>query len=135
MNRLINPRLEFDDGSLIHGSAVASLDCLSEFIAPADLVISTGADESVESVINQVAVLEKRPFLYGRALRRGGMGRVFLVRPGRDARVAAVSAMIHLLSGTAWIMAILPYHVSMAPTRYKIRDGQKNIMNIKTKKA
>ena len=81
----INPHLEFEDGSLIHGSAVASLEGLSDFIRPADLVICTTADESVESVINQIAVLEKKPVLYGRALRRGSMGRVFLVRPGRDA--------------------------------------------------
>jgi hypothetical protein len=32
--------------------------------------------------------------------------------------------MIHLLSGAAWIMAVLACHVSMAPPPYKIRDGQ-----------
>jgi integrative and conjugative element protein (TIGR02256 family) len=89
----INPHLKFDDGSLIHGSAVASLERLSEFIAPADLVISTTADESVESVINQIAVLDKKPVLYGRALRRGSMGRVFLVRPGRDACKACLAEL------------------------------------------
>src|SRR5512147_3005037 len=51
-----------------------------------------------------------------------------MVRCPRDSCVAAVSAMIHLLSGAAWIMAVLPCHVSMVPTPltpYKIRDGQK----------
>ena len=92
----INPYLEFDDGSLIHGSAVRSLEGLSKFIGPADLVISTTADESVEAVINQVAVLEKKPVLYGRALRRGSMGRVFLVRPGRDACKACLAEFARL---------------------------------------
>ncbi|MDE2508184.1 MAG: ThiF family adenylyltransferase, partial [Planctomycetota bacterium] len=91
----INPYLEFVDGALIHGSAVGSLDRLSKFMAPADLVISTTADESVESVINQLAVLEKKPVLYGRALRRGSMGRVFLVRPGRDACKACLAQHAH----------------------------------------
>jgi hypothetical protein len=48
-----------------------------------------------------------------------------MVRCPRDACVAAVSAMIHLLSGAAWIMAVLPGHVSMVPTPYKIRDAQR----------
>jgi len=38
-----------------------------------------------------------------------------MVRCPRDDRVAIASAMIHLLSGTAWIMAILSRHVSMVP--------------------
>ena len=89
----INPHLEFARGSLIHGSAVGSLERLSKFIAPSDLVISTTADESVESVINQIAVLDKKPVIYGRALRRGSMGRVFLVRPGRDACKACLAEL------------------------------------------
>ena len=87
MSRLmeINPYLTFSEGDVITGSAVTSLDGLGEFLAPADLTISTTADESVESIINQVAVIHRKPVVYGRALRRGSMGRVFLVRPGRDA--------------------------------------------------
>src|SRR3954452_23712052 len=46
------------------------------------------------------------------------------VRCPRDVCVAAVAAMIHLLSGAAWIMVVLPCHVSMVPIPYKIRDGQ-----------
>lgn len=87
----INPYVRFQDGDIIFGSAVASLEELADFIRPADLVISTVADESVESFINQVAVLERKPVIYGRALRRGGMGRVFLVRPGRDACKACLA--------------------------------------------
>jgi integrative and conjugative element protein (TIGR02256 family) len=87
----INPYVRFPDGDIIFGSAVASLEELAEFIRPADLIISTVADESVESVINQVAALERKPVLYGRALRRASMGRVFLVRPGRDACKACLA--------------------------------------------
>ncbi len=87
----INPGLKFEDGDLIFGSAVGSLDRLSAFLSPADLAIVTTADEGVESVINQVAVLGRKAVLYGRALRRGSMGRVFLVRPGRDACKACLA--------------------------------------------
>src|SRR5512135_2514748 len=38
-----------------------------------------------------------------------------MVRCPRDACVAPLSAMIHLLSGAAWLMAVLACHVSMAP--------------------
>src|SRR4051794_33797663 len=37
------------------------------------------------------------------------------VRCPRDDRIARLPAMIHLLSCTAWIMAILSCHVSMVP--------------------
>jgi integrative and conjugative element protein (TIGR02256 family) len=87
----INPYLEFSEGSVIAGSAVASLERLSAFIAPADLVISTTADEGVESVINHIALINRKPVLYGRALRRGSIGRVFLVRPSRDACKACLA--------------------------------------------
>ncbi len=51
---------------------------------PADLTISTTADENVESAVNQIAVLHNKTVLYGRALRRANLGRVFLVRPRTD---------------------------------------------------
>lgn len=66
-------------------SAVNSLEELAKFIGSADLTISTTADENVESAINQIAVLKKKTVLYGRALRKGSIGRVFLVRSGIDA--------------------------------------------------
>ena len=81
----INPYLKFEKQDIIAGSAVSSLDRLSVFLQGADLTISTTADESVESVINQIAVLHRRTVLYGRSLKRGSFGRVFLVRPGQDA--------------------------------------------------
>jgi len=86
-NRLleINPYLRFSQENLISGSAVASLERLAEFIGTADITISTTADESVESIINQVAVIHRKTVIYGRSLRRGSMGRVFLARPGTDA--------------------------------------------------
>ena len=85
MTRLfnINPNLQIS--SILDRSAVSSLDVLSEFMKPADVTISTTADENVESIINQSAVIGKNTVVYGRAMRRGSMGRVFLVRPQRDA--------------------------------------------------
>jgi integrative and conjugative element protein (TIGR02256 family) len=93
MSRLrnINPRLRFGKDDVITGSAVSSLDRVAQLMAGADLVISTTADENVESVINQVAVTVKVPVLYGRSLRRANMGRVFLVRPGEDACKACLA--------------------------------------------
>ncbi len=85
MTRLfgISPHLNITD---MHcGSAVESLEHLTRFIGPADVVVCTTADENVESAINQVAVLGNKVVVYGRAMRRGSMGRVFLVRPGKDA--------------------------------------------------
>jgi integrative and conjugative element protein (TIGR02256 family) len=66
------------------GSATSSIPALAEFLNPADLAIVTTADEAVESVINEVAILHKKAVLYGRALRRADVGRVFLVRPRTD---------------------------------------------------
>ena len=80
----INPSIRLSKEDIWVGSADQDLDRLSAFMADADLIISTTADESVESVINQMAVLIQKPVLYGRSLRRASMGRIFLVRPGRD---------------------------------------------------
>jgi integrative and conjugative element protein (TIGR02256 family) len=85
----INPYAEFA-GQLFR-SASASAQVLADFLERADLVVSTTADESVEAVINQVAVLGRKPVIYGRAVRRGSMGRAFLVRPGRDACKACLA--------------------------------------------
>lgn len=81
----INPRLLFLNGDLMPANADDNLDRLQKFMSEADLVISTTADESVESVINQIAVMLRKPVLYARSLRRASMGRAFLVRPGIDA--------------------------------------------------
>ena len=81
----INPYLVFETGDILDGSAVESVEKLSQFIKPSDLTICTTADESIESVVNEVALLAHKPVLYGRSLRKGSMGRVFLVRPGEDA--------------------------------------------------
>ncbi len=78
----INPYVRLT--SLQHGSATSSIPALAEFLNPADVAIVTTADEAVESVINEVAILHKKAVLYGRALRRADVGRVFLVRPGTD---------------------------------------------------
>jgi integrative and conjugative element protein (TIGR02256 family) len=55
------------------------------FFSGVDLIICTIADEGAESGFNDLALAIKAPVVYGRALRRGQMGRAFLVRPGVDA--------------------------------------------------
>lgn len=95
----INPYLPFAEGDILCGSATQSLDALSAFIAPADLIIATTADEGVESLINHLAVLAGKPVLYARALRRGNVGRVFLVRPGRDACKACLASFAEARRG------------------------------------
>jgi len=87
----INPYLTFTEEDIFAASVVASLDRLISLMATADLTISTVADESVESVINQIAVMNHKPILYGRSLRRASMGRVFLVRSGQDACKACLA--------------------------------------------
>ncbi len=93
MSRLlnINPRLQFNTKTAGCVSANASLDRLNAYIDDSDLVITTTADEGVDSVINQAAVLLRTPVLYGRSLRRSSVGRVFLVRPGTDACKACLA--------------------------------------------
>ena len=72
MSRLleINPYLEFEENHIVFEPIVKSLDILADFISSADLVICTTADEGVESAINQLAVINKKTVLYGRAIRR-----------------------------------------------------------------
>lgn len=87
----LNPSIKL--AGVWEDSAVSSLEQLAKFLRAADVVISTTADENAESMINQIAVLEKKPVVYGRAMRRGTMGRVFLVRPGEDACKACLGAL------------------------------------------
>lgn len=62
-----------------------------KFCENADVVISTIADEGAESAVNQLAVGAGVTMIYGRAMRRGRMGRIFIVRPGKDACKACLS--------------------------------------------
>jgi len=87
----INPYIEFHTEDILQESAVSSLDKLAKFIEASDLTICTTADENVESVVNQIALVKGKPVLYGRSLRKGSMGRVFLVRPGYDACKACLA--------------------------------------------
>jgi len=89
----INPYLKIT--TELNTSAVSSIDELAAFIEPADVTVSTVADENVESAINQIAVLHGKTVLYGRALRRASMGRVFLVRPGIDPCKACLGCYAH----------------------------------------
>jgi integrative and conjugative element protein (TIGR02256 family) len=92
----INPHLRFDGGAILRDSATRSPEILAKFMAPADLVIVTTADESVEAFINEVALQTGTPVLYGRAVRRGSMGRVFIVRPeSGDACKACLAHYAH----------------------------------------
>ena len=73
-----------------------------EFFSGVDLIICTIADEGAESGFNDLALSIKVPVIYGRALRRGQMGRVFLVRPGVDACKSCLS-MIAKEGDPEWI--------------------------------
>jgi len=88
----INPHLQVNGNDLVFASAVRSLDTLANLINGADLTIATTADESAEASINQLAVILNKPVIYGRSLRRGSIGRVFLVRPRRDACKACLAS-------------------------------------------
>ncbi len=72
------------------------------FFSDVDLIISTIADEGAESGFNDLAIAIKTPVIYGRALRRAEMGRVFLVRPGQDACKTCLS-MISRNGNSEWI--------------------------------
>ncbi len=62
-----------------------SQEDVRELFADVDLIICTIADEGTESGFNELAVEMGIPVIYGRSMRRGQMGRVFVVRPGVDA--------------------------------------------------
>ncbi|GBE29076.1 MAG TPA: hypothetical protein ENH10_05540 [Bacteroidetes bacterium] len=89
----INPYVEV---TRIDESAVKSLEFLRDLMASSDLVISTTADENVEMTINRIAILDQKTVLYGRSLRRGSIGRVFLVRPGKD---PCMQCIAHYMEG------------------------------------
>ena len=64
-----------------------------EFFSGVDLIICTIADEGAESGFNDLAIGINTPVIYGRALRNGQMGRVFIVRPGTDACKTCLSML------------------------------------------
>lgn len=90
----INPSLTFTKTDIISHSIDSNLDELANFISDVDLVISTTADENVESVINQIAVTTSTPVLYGRSVHKASIGRVFLVRPHKDACKACLGSYL-----------------------------------------
>ena len=67
------------EGDLLEVPAIKSLDRLREFLFAVDLVISTVADDNVESMINQIALVDEKPVIYARAIKKATMGRIFLV--------------------------------------------------------
>jgi len=62
-----------------------SFEAIELAMTGADLIVSTTADESVETAVNEVAVRMGKTVYYARALRGGASGRIFRVVPGRDA--------------------------------------------------
>lgn len=75
---------------------------VQDFFTGVDLIICTIADEGAESGFNDLAIAIGTPVIYGRALRRGQMGRVFIVRPGTDACKTCLS-MISKNHESQWI--------------------------------
>ncbi len=81
----INPYLNFGNEDLVSSSVTSSLARLAGLIGSVDLTVCTTADEGLESIVNQIAVIAQKPVLYGRSMRKADVGRVFLVRPRVDA--------------------------------------------------
>jgi integrative and conjugative element protein (TIGR02256 family) len=88
------------DGLTSHISPVGQ--AAQDFFSEVDLIICTIADEGTEAGFNDLAIAINVPVIYGRALRRAEMGRVFLVRPGQDACKTCLS-MISKRGDPAWI--------------------------------
>lgn len=88
----INPHVRLVGEDLEPWSATGDPERLAAMIAAADLIVATTADEGVETFVNHLAVLQGKPVVYGRALLRASVGRVFLVRPGQDACKACLAA-------------------------------------------
>lgn len=88
----INPHLKFVEEDVEAWSATGEPDKLFSIIQSTDLVISTTADENVESVVNHFSILADTPAVYGRALRAASLGRAFLVRPEQDACKTCLAA-------------------------------------------
>jgi integrative and conjugative element protein (TIGR02256 family) len=84
-------------------SITSNLENLEALLERADLTICTTGDENVESAINQVAMSLDKTVLYGRALRRGSMGRVFLVRRGRDACKSCLAQFAAEYQTSGWL--------------------------------
>jgi integrative and conjugative element protein (TIGR02256 family) len=62
-----------------------SFETIESALSNSDFAVSTVADESVESAINEVATRIGKTVYYVRAMRGGAVGRIFRVIPGRDA--------------------------------------------------
>ncbi len=75
----------FADIEYLVDNVLVSRERVESHMAGIDVAVSTMADESAESFVNEVAVRVGRPVYYVRALRGGAVGRIFRVVPGRDA--------------------------------------------------
>jgi len=75
-----NPFLNLE---LKHQNVLTS--SLSEYTASTGIVVSTMADDNIESYVNEQAIEQKRTVFYARALRGGKAARIFKVKPGDDA--------------------------------------------------
>lgn len=98
----VNP---YADISSLDGMASPSHPGLKDLLTGVDLVVSTIADEGTESGFNDLAIELGVPVIYGRAMRRGQMGRVFLVRPRLDACKTCLG-MISRSQPTDWVTVI-----------------------------
>jgi integrative and conjugative element protein (TIGR02256 family) len=62
-----------------------SYQTIDSALSQSDLVISSTANEPLETAVNEVAILKKQTVYYVRAMRGGAVGRIFRVIPGQDA--------------------------------------------------
>lgn len=75
----------FCDIQVSKADLLASFETIEDALVEADLTISTTADESVETAVNEVATRMGKTVYYARAVRGGASGRIFRVIPGKDA--------------------------------------------------
>jgi integrative and conjugative element protein (TIGR02256 family) len=75
----------FLDLKLSDGDLSSSFESIGDALSGSDFAISSMADESVESAVNQIAVTKNKTVYYVRVMRGGTVGRFFRVLPGHDA--------------------------------------------------
>ena len=65
---------------------------LRTLVADADVVIDTTVNQPFSLLLNEICVHAHRPFVHAETMRRGAIGRIRVVRPGRDACLTCYEA-------------------------------------------
>ncbi|HEU4329027.1 MAG TPA: ThiF family adenylyltransferase [Roseiflexaceae bacterium] len=78
-------QLHAPDCTVLTEAASWNPETLTGWIAEADLVIDATANPTFSLLLNQLCIEVGRPAIYASAHRRAALGRIRVVRPGRDA--------------------------------------------------